>query len=82
MPTYHEETRTLQHMKCRCASEDTYILTRMELGATLANDYIAGYHGLVWTNSLSTWPTGMHQLVNGPENFLRPKRLPGEPPWL
>ena len=23
-----------------------------------------------------------HSVVNAPENFFTPKRLPGEPPWL
>lgn len=62
----------------------TYVLPRVELGATLAHEDVAWYDVLIWKALLLARCAGNEAewASHIPENFLTPNRLPGEPPWL
>ena len=57
-----------------------YVVSGMEEGAALADDDVARNYILVCARRSDVGYTG--ERVYTPENFLIPKRFPGEPPWL
>lgn len=65
----------------RLVKERTYVLSWMENGTPLSNDDVSGNHILIWME-IAQPVVPDNAIPDSPENFLTPKRLPGEPPWL
>ena len=61
------------------------MLARVELLSALTDNDLAGTHKLVCKSYMAdgqeTWSVAQ-TLLDLPENFFRPSRLPGDPPWL
>ena len=55
-----------------------YVLPRVELRASLADNYVARDDILIWSGQQGIQP--LEKLRYVPENFFKPRRFPGEPP--
>ena len=58
-----------------------YMLARVELRSTLADNDVAWDDMLVCIASVSNRGLRVRE-DDGPENFLIPNRFPGDPPWF
>ena len=66
----------------REVAEKTYVLARVEQRATLPYNNVARYHVLVCVATRQGQLCVPQTIGHTPENFLTPRRFPGEPPWL
>jgi hypothetical protein len=57
------------------------MLPGMKRGASLANNDVTRNDSLVCRRSVRV-VRGQTSKEHAPENFFKPRRLPGEPPWL
>lgn len=64
--------------------EQTNMLSRVELGASLPNNDVSWNYKLVWRSNTALTVDFNYRRNSGskPENFFTPRRFPGECPWL